>query len=77
HPEIAGRILTSPDVLEMYSYIKDKVDEDLKEAAKRYASRLIIKIATKIANLGVKSGELHPVADHLASDEIEIDQTLE
>ena len=77
HPEIAGRILTSPDVLEMYSYIKDKVDEDLKEAAKRYASRLIIKIATKIANLGVKSGELHPVADHLASDEIEIDHTLE
>ncbi len=77
HPEIAGRILTSPDVLELYSYIKDKVDEDLKEAAKRYASRLIIKIATKIANLGVKSGELHPVADHLASDEIEIDQTLE
>ncbi len=77
HPEIAGRILTSPDVLEMYSYIKDKVDEDLKEVAKRYASRLIIKIATKIANLGVKSGELHPVADHLASDEIEIDQTLE
>ncbi len=77
HPEIAGRILASPDVLEMYSYIKDKLDEELKEAAKRYASRLIIKIATKIASLGVKSGNLEAVADYLASDEIEIDKTLE
>jgi MoxR-like ATPase len=77
NPEIAARILTSPDVLELYSYVKDKVDEELKETAKRYASRLIIKIATKIANLGVKSGNLKPVANYLESDEIEIDQTLE
>lgn len=77
NPDIAAKILTSPDVLEMYSYIKDKVSEELKETAKRYASRLIIKIATKIANLGLKSGNLQPVADWLASDEIEIDHTLE
>jgi MoxR-like ATPase len=77
NPEIAAKILTSPDVLEMYSYIKDKVSEDLRETAKRYASRLIIKIATKIANIGIKSGNLQPVADFLASDEIEIDHTLE
>jgi MoxR-like ATPase/Mg-chelatase subunit ChlD len=77
NPDIAGRILTSPDVLAMYSYIRRRVDDNLREAAKRYASRLIIKIAKEIANLGAKSGNLHAVADHLASDEIEIDLTLE
>lgn len=77
NPFVAGQILSSPDVLDIYSYIKRRVDEQLREAAKRYASRLILKIAKEVANLGVKSGSLQPVGDHLASDEIEIDLTLE
>ncbi|MFQ5893211.1 MAG: AAA family ATPase, partial [Nitrospinota bacterium] len=77
HPDMASRILASPDVLEMYSYIRRKVDAELREAAKRYASRLILKIAKEIANLGVQSGNLEAVPDYLASDEIEIDKTLE
>ncbi|MEE8209420.1 MAG: AAA family ATPase [bacterium] len=77
NPAIASRILSSPDVLEMYSYIRRRVDDDLRDAAKRYASRLILKIAREIASLGVRSGNLQAVADYLASDEIEIDLTLE
>lgn len=77
NPGIANQILSSPDVLDMYSFIKGKVDDKLRESAKRYASRLIIKIAKEVANMGVKSGNLQAVDDYLFSDEIEIDLTLE
>jgi len=75
--ELAKEILSSPDVLDLYGYISQQLDPELREIAKRYASRLIVQMASQIANLGVKSGRLHPVQGSVDQDEIEIDATLE
>lgn len=75
--ELAKEILSSPDVLDLYGYISHQLDPELREIAKRYASRLIVQMASQIANLGVKSGRLHPVRGSVDQDEIEIDATLE
>ncbi len=74
---LATQILQSPDVLELYGYIRDLLDPALKAIAQRYASRLILKLASQIANVGVKSGTLYHSADEEISDEIDIDATLE
>lgn len=74
---IAQQILQSPEVLEFYGYIHDLLDPELKEIARRYASRLIVKLASQIANVGIKTGSLCRIKDDGASDEIEIDATLE
>ncbi len=74
---MAMQILQSPDVIELYGYIRDMLDPELKQIAKRYASRLIIKLASQIANVGVKTGTIYRSRDKSASDEIEIDATLE
>jgi MoxR-like ATPase len=74
---IAQQILQSPEVLELYGYIHDMLDPELKEIARRYASRLIVKLASQIANVGIKTGSLCRIKDDGASDEIEIDATLE
>jgi MoxR-like ATPase len=75
--ELAEEILRSPDVLELYGYISPQLDPELREIAKRYASRLIVQMASQIANLGMKSGPLHRVPGSPTSDEIEIDATME
>ena len=75
--ELAKEILSSPDVLDLYGYISHQLDPELREIAKRYASRLIVQMASQIANLGVKSGRLYPTQGSLDQDEIEIDATLE
>ena len=75
--ELAEEILSSPDVLDLYGYISHQLDPELREVAKRYASRLIVQMASQIANLGVRSGRLHPAPGALDQDEIEIDATLE
>ena len=74
---IATQILRSTEVIELYGYILDMLDPELKEIAKRYASRLILKLASQIANAGVKTGSLYRTRDEEASDEIEIDATVE
>lgn len=76
-PATARRILQSNDVLELWGYVRDILDPELKEIAKRYATRLIIKLASQIANVGVKSGRLYRSRSEEACDEIEIDATLE
>ncbi|MFQ5855202.1 MAG: AAA family ATPase [Anaerolineae bacterium] len=75
--EFAQAILNSPDVLDLYGYISHKLDPELQEIARRYASRLIVQMASKIAGLGVKSGRLRQVQAASESDEIEVDATLE
>jgi MoxR-like ATPase len=77
HREFAKAILSSPDVLDLYGYISHELDPELQEIARRYASRLIVQMASKIAGLGVKSGRLRQVQAGLESDEIEVDATLE
>lgn len=77
HRAIAQQILQSPEVLEIYGYIQDMLDPELKEIARRYASRLIVKLASQIANVGIKTGILSRSEDDGASDEIEIDATVE
>ena len=77
HPEFARQILSSPDVLDLYGYISRDLDPELQEIARRYASRLIVQIASKIAGLGVKSGRLRQIQAAFESDEIEVDATLE
>lgn len=74
---MARQILQSPEVLEFYGYIHDMLDPELKEIARRYASRLIVKLASQIANVGIKTGSLFRIKDDGASDEIEIDATVE
>jgi len=73
----ARRILQSNEVLELWGYVRDTLDPELKEIAKRYATRLIIKLASQIANVGVKSGNLYRTRGEDACDEIEVDATLE
>jgi gas vesicle protein GvpN len=73
----AEHILQSSDVLELYGYIRDILDPELNTIAKRYASRLIVKLASQIANIGVKTGNLYRSKNDEAWDEIEVDATLE
>lgn len=75
--EFAKAILSSPDVLDLYGYISHNLDPELQEIARRYASRLIVQMASKIAGLGVKSGRLRQAPAAPDSDEIEVDATLE
>ncbi len=75
--EFAKTILGSPDVLDLFGYISHDLDPELLEIARRYASRLIVQMASKIAGLGVKSGRLRRMPADLESDEIEVDATLE
>ncbi|MFQ5595070.1 MAG: AAA family ATPase [Anaerolineae bacterium] len=77
HREFARQILSSPDVLDLYGYISRDLDPELQEIARRYASRLIVQMASKIAGLGVKSGRLRQMQAGFESDEIEVDATLE
>lgn len=76
HRGLGRQIVESPLILDLYSYIKDELDEELRDMALKYASRLILRMARQIANLGVRAGDLHAVNDITASDEVEIDGTL-
>lgn len=73
----AQRILQSNEVLELWGYVRDALDPELRELAKRYATRLIIKLASQIADVGVKTGNLYRSRGEDACDEIEIDASLE
>jgi len=73
----AREILQSTDVLELYGHIRDMLDPELEEIAKRYATRLIIRLASQIANIGVKTGSLYRSTTEAAWDEIDVDATLE
>jgi len=75
--QVAENLLQSPDVLGLYSYIKDRVREDLRSLAERYASRLILKLASQISDVGVRSGLLREMPANLDDDEIELDATIE
>ncbi len=77
HRAVAREILQSTDVLELYGHLRELLDPELEEIAKRYASRLIIKLASQIANIGVKTGMLCQSTSEAAWDEIEVDATLE
>jgi len=77
HAELARELLQSPEVLGLYSYIKDRVRPDLRELSRQYASRLILKLATQISDVGVRSGPLAQVPADLDDDEIELDATVE
>jgi hypothetical protein len=76
HRGLGRKVVESPLILDLYSYIKDELDEELRDLALKYASRLILRMARQIANLGVRAGLLHAVNDITASDEVEIDGTL-
>lgn len=76
HRHLARDIVESPLILDLYSYVKDDLDEELRDLALKYAGRLIMKMARQIANLGIKAGPLHAVNDITAGDEVEIDGTL-
>jgi MoxR-like ATPase len=73
----ALQILQSPEILELYGYIHDLLDPELREIARRYAGRLIVKLASQIANVGIKTGSLYRAKDDGGSDEIEIDATVD
>lgn len=75
--ELAEEILKGPDVLHLYGRLGQGMKEELRTTAKRYASRLIVKMATQIADLGVKSGALRLEQDPYASDEIALSATIE
>lgn len=77
HRATAEQILQSTDVLELYGHLRDILDPELNEIARRYASRLIVKLASQIANVGMKTGNLYRRKGEEAWDEIEIDATLE
>ncbi len=76
HRGVGRQVVESPLILDLYSYIKDELDEEMRELALKYASRLILRMARQIADLGIKAGELHAVNNIHASDEVEIDGTL-
>lgn len=76
HRNLGRDVVESPLILDLYSYIKDDLDEELRDLALKYAGRLIMKMARQVANLGLKAGPLQAVNDINASDEVEIDGTL-
>ncbi|MFQ5595071.1 MAG: AAA family ATPase [Anaerolineae bacterium] len=75
--ELAEDILKGPDVLELYGRLGEGMNAELRAIARRYASRLIVKMASQIANLGVNSGPLRHVQAPDVSDEIAIGATIE
>ena len=75
--DLAKEVLKGPDVLELYGRLGQGMNEELRAIARRYASRLIVKMASQIANLGVKSGPLRHVQAPDVSDEIAIGATIE
>jgi gas vesicle protein GvpN len=77
HHAVAREILQSADVLELYGHLRELLDPELEQIAKRYASRLIIRLASQIANIGVKTGSLYRSTSEAAWDEIDVDATLE
>lgn len=77
NPEVLQEFFGSADSLRLFAGVHHMLEADVRSAAARIASRLIIKIARQIADTGYRSGSLKLVRGFFDGAEIELDNSTE
>lgn len=77
HPETLTDFFTKRDSLEVFANIYGMLKPKVREKAVRLASRLIVKVARRIADTGYRSGTLRPMPGFQDGCDLAIGPTLE